>query len=473
MKIKHFLFFITSIVLLSSCGNSGDRELKEYVSSFIHENHSVAFFGKADLHAILNKAGYKNIPMIGNRIEDELKSFDKCIDIDSPIYFAVEGPFSTTAIPQAFYAFIDVRNADSLVSNLTKKGYDFDKEGDINYSSFGELTLGVKKDLAILVSKSKEGEVKDLLEKAFEMTTGDLSEGKVDEMLNEKGDLVLGMSIESMYASSDTQLEKLSEAKKSELKEMVADSYSQSTINFENGAVVIKSKNYFSEALKKRLFLKPNPKADIVNKLGYGDALVGFSLNFDMVKLQSLLNDFAPDALTDLAKIFNRENELMLLGEDPLLSVSNGQLGFVMVGEPSSDQIIPNFNGFVGLNKNGKLLAELAIMKFPSNTAVVNITKNAFCYYSSPSFSPSVGKRLIIPNGCENFGKKSMTGFINFEGKDLSSFDFEGGAKIISIIKYINIEVDEDGSIIYIKSKKGKENILKESVDFLIKELLD
>ena len=470
MKIKYFLFITTSIILLSSCGNSGDRELKEYVSAFINENHSVAFFGKADLNTVLNKAGYTSIPMLGGRIESELKDFNKCVDTKRPIYFAVEGPFSSKAVPEAFYAFIDVRNADSLVLNLSKKGYDFEKNGDIQYTSFGDLTLGVKNNLAILISKSTKGEAKDVVDKAFDMTSGDVSEGKVNEMLEQTGDLVLGMSIESMYSTSDTQLAKLNNDKKKELMEMVTGSYSQTTFKFENGAAIIETKNYFSEALKKRLFMKANPKADIVGKLGHGNPILGFSMNFDMEKLQSLINDFAPEALAELSEKFGMEGGLMLLGENPLTGVSNGQLGFVMVGDVNGSQMTPDFNAYVGLNKQGKSLAEMAKQFLSSGSMIMNITNNQFCCYSSQTYAPADGQKLMIPKGCENFGKKAITGFINFEGKDLSSFDLEGGAKIINIIQYINFEVDENGSLIYIKSKKGKENILKEALDFYLEE---
>ncbi len=474
MKIKYFFILISSLFLFYSCSNNGNRELKDYVSAFIHENQSIVFFGKTDLNSILNKAAYKSIPMIGSRIEDELKSMDQCIGVKTPIYFAVEGPFSTNAIPEAFYGFIDVKNADSLVSNITKKGYDFEKEGDMSYTSFGELTLGVKNNLAILISKSKNGEIKDVLEKAFEMANGDVSEGKMAEILEAKGDLVLGVNIESMYSTSDTQLAKLKDSKKKELKEMVSGSYTQTTVKFENGAAIIQTKNYFSEALKKRLFLKSNSKADIVGKLGHGNATLGFSMNFDMDKFQQLINDFAPEALAELSDKFGMSGGLMLLGENPLVGVSNGQLGFVMVGDLKGEQMTPDFNAYIGLNKNGKSLAEIMTNQFlTGGNMILNITNKEFCCYSSSAFTPLTGQKLSIPVGCENFGKKAITGFINLDGKDLSSFDFEGGAKIINIIKYINFEVDEEGSLIYIKSKKGKENILKESLDFLIKELMN
>ena len=52
----------------------------------------------------------------------------------------------------------------------------------------------------------------------------------------------------------------------------------------------------------------------------------------------------------------------------------------------------------------------------------------------------------------------------------MSTFDLEGGAKILNIIRYINFEVDENGARIFIKAKNGKENILKQSMNFFLQE---
>ena len=39
-----------------------------------------------------------------------------------------------------------------------------------------------------------------------------------------------------------------------------------------------------------------------------------------------------------------------------------------------------------------------------------------------------------------------------------------------NIVKYISFEMDENGSKLRIKALKGKENILKQSVEFLLTE---
>ena len=69
------------------------------------------------------------------------------------------------------------------------------------------------------------------------------------------------------------------------------------------------------------------------------------------------------------------------------------------------------------------------------------------------------------------FGKKGITCFINLEGVDLSSFEFEEEAKIIYLVKYVTFEMDENGSKIVIQAKDGKENMLKQAMDVIVEEL--
>lgn len=461
-------------LMLFSCGkNSDNRDLNEYVSAFLNENPTIAVFGKADLNTILNKADYKNIAKFGGIAEAVLEEFKISINTETPVFYALEGPFSQKGVPATFYAFIDVKNADSLIINLTQKGYDFEKDGDMNFSQFGDISLGIKNDLAIIVSKAEEYKGKEYLAKAFEKSNGDISEGKVNEMLQEKGDVVLGFNLESIYSTSNTELSKLSESKQKEVKEMVDNSFSQTVFKFENGAAIIETKNYFSDALKKRMFLKSNADASIVRKLGSGNPRFGFSLNFDMDKLQSLINDYSPEALNDLGKKLGGPTQMALMmgGEKALSGLFSGELGLVLVGDPGSNgSMIPDFNAYLGLGDKGKSISEMAKAFLSNGTMMTKINSNEICCYSSPNYAPVAGKSLSIPLGCENFGKKSVTGFINFDGLDMSSMDLEGGAKIFNIIKYINFEFDENGGRIVIKAKNGQENILKQSLNFFLKE---
>jgi alkylation response protein AidB-like acyl-CoA dehydrogenase len=68
---------------------------------------------------------------------------------------------------------------------------------------------------------------------------------------------------------------------------------------------------------------------------------------------------------------------------------------------------------------------------------------------------------------------KGITAFVNLEGVDLSTFEFENEQKIIYLIKNITFEMDNAGSRLVITAKDGSENMLKQSVDLMVEELAD
>jgi len=146
---KIFGIFILSIVIVSCGGNKDNRPLQEYVSAFLKENKSIVTFGKADINSILTKSEYSKIPKIGFIVEKELESYKKLINTETPVYFALEGPFSEDGTPATTYAFVEVVNADSLVSRLTQQGFEMEKSGDVKYFQSGDVSFGIRKNPGI------------------------------------------------------------------------------------------------------------------------------------------------------------------------------------------------------------------------------------------------------------------------------------------------------------------------------------
>ena len=77
---------------------------------------------------------------------------------------------------------------------------------------------------------------------------------------------------------------------------------------------------------------------------------------------------------------------------------------------------------------------------------------------------------LILPVGCENFGKSGISAFINVEEIDINDVDIDGVERLLKIVKYITLEYNNEGGRIVIKAKNGKENILEQTVDLVLKE---
>lgn len=472
--MKKIFGLLALLILVASCGgNKENRPLNEYASAFVKDNKAVVAFGKADLNSILTKTDYKKVPKIGVVIQKELDELKKSLNTETPVYFALEGPFLEDGTPTSTYAFFDVKNEDSLVAKLTVQGFDLEKQGDFHFFQSGDVSFGVRKNLGILISKKDEFDGAKMLESAFDKVKDDLSEGKVDQILNASGDIVMGVSIENLYGTSNTDLSKLSKEKQASLNKMVTDSYVQTTFKFENGAAIVETKNLFSEDLKKRMFFKKDPNAGVLARLGTGNPKLGLATNLDMKKFQSFLDEYSPNTLKDLGESMGGPAQFALAtgGDAGLAGLLTGELGVVMVGEPNAMEGLSDFNFFVGIGKNGKTLAESMKNLLSLGMAQVDLDGKGLSAYSNAQYIPQAGKKISIPKGCEVFGKKGITGFIYLEGVDLSSFEFEDAAKVITIIKYVTFEFDENGGKLYIKAKDGKENVLKQAIDVLVEEL--
>lgn len=466
-------FLVLAVVLVSCGGNKDSRPLNEYVSAFIKGNKTIVAFGKADLNTILNKSEYKSIPKIGVAIEKEMEAFNSSLKTETPVYFALEGPLLEDGTPTTTYAFFEVVNADSLERKLTQQGFDLDKAGDFKYLQSGDVSFGIRNNLAILITKKAEFDGMKFLKTAFDKVKEDVSEGKVDAILAAKGDVVMGMSIENLYGTSNTDLKDLSAEKQKSLKELISDSYIQTALLFEDGAAIVETTNLFSDKLKSKMFFKKDASASIISNLGTGNPTIGVALNLDMKKLQAFMDEFSPNTMKDFAQMMGGEFQMALAmgGKQGLAGLFDGQFAGVMVGEPKAQEGLSDFNLFVGLGENGRSLAEGFKDLLSLGMAKVELNDKGLSAFSSANYVPKGGQKIVVPQGCENFGKKGITAFFNFEKVDLSSFELRDEQKIIYLIKYVTFEMDENGSRLYVKAKEGKENVLKQVVDVLVKEL--
>jgi hypothetical protein len=331
--------------------------------------------------------------------------------------------------------------------------------------------MGMQGNLAIFISKKGEFDGKVALNDAFDRVYGDVSEGKVNQILAAKGDIVMGVSMKNLYTTSNTDLNKLSDEKKEGILNMVDGSFIQTAISFEDGAAVIKMKNYFSPELKKHMFFKKDPSGSIVSKLGTGNPVLGISLNLDLKKMQAFIDDYAANAMRDLMESLGPLQMVMASSKDGLAGILSGEIGFVMVGQPNANEGISDMNMFVGLKPAGKPLADMAKGFLDLSMAKVEINNRGLSAFSNAEYVPAPGQKIRIPKGCENFGKKGITGFINLEDVDMESFGLMEEEKILNVIKYVTFEMDDKGATIRIQARDGKENILKQAAELMVKEL--
>lgn len=450
--------------------------MSEYLSAFMKENTTVATFGKVDLNTILKKSDYAKVPKFGLLVQKELEGLQNEINVEAPLYFALEGPFAEDGTPETTYLFLVVKNADSLNANLTARGYDVDNKGDLFFHASGDVAFGFKNNLLILSSKKKEFDGEKLIKEAFDKVSGDVAGGKVDQILSATGDMVMGISIANLYKTSNTDLNDLSKEKQAQLMKMVDDSFVLSTLKFDAGSATFETKNLFSEELSKRMFFKNDGKGSVVSLLGTGKPRLGVSTNLDMKKMQAFINDFSPNAMKELGESIGGPAQFALMtgGDEGLAALFSGQIGLVMVGDiVPGGSMTPDFNIFVGLEKGGKSMAEGFKSFLDAGMAQVNLDSKGLAAYSNEMFVPGSGSSLEIPKGCEVFGKKGMTVFLNLDGLDMTGFGFEEEEKLIYLLKYATFEMDNNGSKLYLKAKDDKENVMKQVVNLLVEELTD
>lgn len=477
MKNLNTLFSFISIILVglvfSSCSDISRIDPKDALSSFISNNDSIVAFGTVDLKGILEKIDYENVPKIGKLLSTELATIERFIDLKSPLYYAMQGPIDLDGSPEATYAFLGVLNSDSLVAELMQRGFDVDIKNEIQYCQDGDIAIGIKENLALIVSKNSDFDTEMLITETFANVDGTISGGKVDEILSEDGDFVLGVNVHSLYTTSHTDLENLDIDKKSELEELLTNTYVQTVIKFEDGAAILETKNYFSDKLKSQLFFNSDESAPIVAKLGKGKARFGLTMNLDMKKMQAFMDAYSPETIQDLGSLMGgpAQMALMAAGDDGLAGLFNGKFGIVMLGDPDLDGALePDFSFYMGLASRGQDLAQMAKGLIDFAMAEIRLEKDGISGYSNAAYVPDGNGKIVLPKGCENFGKSCISAFINFEGLDYGEIDLGGGESVLGVVKYMTFDYDENGGRLYIKAIEGKENILKQAIGVLVEE---
>ena len=468
--MKKLIYFLSIFLLIVGCGGSNNKTVEESFTSFVQSNSKVVGFGSVKVKEILTKADYTKIPKFGALIANQLTAFSGAINIDNPIYFAAEGPFDKDGMPSTLYVFAESKNQDSVSKKMKSLGYEMiaDKENKFSYYQDKEMSISVKESLIIGVFKPATKDFKSILAASYKLAENEIKEDKVKEMIQSKEDIVAGINLESLYATSNTDLEKLPKEKKDLLKEMMKSSYILNTVNFNPGEMVIKTQNYFSDELKKRIPLKQEIATNALQNLGTGEPRLGLLFNLDFVKLNSLLKELMlEEEFKDMTKEFSNEELSFskLFGD-----VLNGQFGAVVYEESMAEGgLTPQTNVFVGLGKQGK--DGFDKLQIPGLDLIQrDIFDSHAIFYTSEAFKPT-DEPIKVAQGCENFGTKPISGFIHLNGIPVEDFDAEGAYKFIEKIDYVYFEYGVDGGVLKLQAIDQKTNILKQSVDQALAQL--
>ena len=478
MKLKNLFAFIAVGLFLIGCSQNGDegRELDKYVSSFLKDNNEVVAFGSVNLKGMLDKTGYEGNDKLQVLIGTELDKVTRVIDMNDPVFYALEGPFSEDGSPEKVHLFMKVHNQDSLIAELNGRSFDVEEADGISYTENGDFVLGIRNDLAIATIQGGDYEAKDVVKANFEKVDQDLSEGMVAEILASKGDMVIGLNLENLYGSSNTDLAKLDETKRKEIEAMVKGSFIQTNFRFKDGAAIMETKNLFSDQLMEKMFFRNDNSNTIFNKLNKGDGMIlaAASVNLDVKKLETFMNEYSPGAMDGVTEQLGLGKGIMgLLGSEQVLSkLSDGQMGISLFGNPMENSF--GVNTFFGTTDQGKMVFSMIQDGLPQG----DYEYKEDGVYGNFDMSFGMGEEterqtMKLPKGCEAFGKKGFTAFLNFRDVDLEEFGFEGEMRLMEIVEYATLEYDNNGGKLYIKAKKGQENVLKQAMDIIMEDLTE
>jgi hypothetical protein len=209
--------------------------------------------------------------------------------------------------------------------------------------------------------------------------------------------------------------------------------------------------------------------------LGSGPAQAAFVMNADMKKIQNFIDRFAPNLMDEVGKNAGGQAQfaLAMLGDEGLAGLFSGKLGVALMGKPdNSGAFKPEFNFYVEVGKTVLPMVKGMSSGFGATLAKFEMKGSVINGFTSANYLPRK-EGLKLPKGCENFGKKPICGFVNFEGLDMSNFDFDGNERYLKLFKYLTIEMDTDGGSIHIEAKNKQKNILKVLVDEASQDIKD
>ena len=476
IKITSALFIL---LFLAACSeNEVKRDMNEHLSAYLNGNDEVVAFGKAELNTILEKADYTSVGLLDVVLGSQIERFETFIDAKGPIHYAAHGPLKKDGSPEKVVLLIRVKDQAELKSYLqSEMSFDLNEANGFDYASSGDMVLGFKQHLGIIILQEDIASEVKVLTEAFKRAEGKESTGAIADMLKtNKGDIQMGVSLANLYGTASGDLKNAPKSKQKELEKMLADAFVRSSVKFENGQAVIELKNLFSKELQSKMFLAGNSSAPVLKELGSGTPRMGFSVNMDVKKMEDLVNELSPNGVN---KALGAQYLFIKLATSSkeLNDLWDGKVGMVMFGEPdASGAFTPEVNAYVGMRENGRTaLKNMEGMGVDASQIPglppFTVGTNGISVISKPADGE---QKLNLPKGAENFGKSGINFFLNLEGlnaEDVAEmFDKDELKVILNVAKFISFEYNNEGGKLIITAKDGKENVLKQALTEGMKE---
>ncbi|MFT5858444.1 MAG: hypothetical protein ACI865_000531 [Flavobacteriaceae bacterium] len=473
MILRKITLIASIAFLLASCSEEPieNRELKEYFSSYLNDNEDVIAFGNAKITSILNKAQYDKVMMLKMIIGEQLSTFKGLIDLDGSVYYTANAPLNNDAAPEEIVMFIEVVDAEKLKKHLSAEmSYDINEAKGFSYTADGDMSLGIRGNLVIILIKPGVYNEEEELAAAFEKVDGKESKGDIADLLKvDDGDFVSAVNVGNFVLNSESHMGDLSTTKKAELKKLFTGAFVNTSVKFEDGRAVIETTNHFSKELKSKMFFESDPSAAVLSDLGGGSPIAGFCMNIDLDKMETFMNDLHPQALNKLGGM-NYVGLKFIAGTNNLGDMISGKAGMLFFDEPGNGDFPILMNSYVGLESKGEKVIDNIVENFgefiPRGIPDYSIKNGGVTISGNKS---DASKGLTIPAMAKGFGEAGMSFFVNLENLTEEKLtELAGSSKygpILKVAKFISFEYNNEGGKLIITAKDGKSNILKQSLE--------
>lgn len=481
--MKYLPLIVVALIfgMLFSCKSEQkmDCPTVDYVNSFLAENEEIIFYGGIAVDDLINKTGLLSISGIGETFGEQVDEVKMSLALDERIYFALGGPLDREGMPSSIYFFMHVRNKEMVTELLEESGYFFDDENGMMVAEDVTSAIGFTDDLLIAVSGEYGEDFKAMLVDAYQEANQKKSNPQIATNLARSGDVLFVSHLENLYATSNTDLNKLPAEQQEEITKMAKGSHVAATLSFEKGRMVLESFIDGSEAMNKyAIFNEENP-VDVPARLGPGTGTAALALNLDMAKIDALMDEFDVDVMDELYKEAGAAAALVkaVVG-DKLSSIMNGAFGVALLSTPGSMEFAkdPKVHMYLGMGKSSEMVAEMLadllaagnVQKqaegvYVMDRAVAKIEANEMVMWSgfdredeSIEFAP-----LDVPKHIPDFGKKPFFMYIDLSDLDLDNLGADPMLEDLSALaSFLTIEADNSGGRMILQLKNTKDNFL-------------
>lgn len=464
--ISFYLFSSLFLVLVSACSSDPTPlSLAEKFETYTKRNKQVIFSGKVNVRTILEDADYRHIPKLNNLISKELSEFNHGIYLDSGLYFSVEGLLDAQGTPSEINVFAPIKNKDSIQDKIASLGLILEHGKNIDFAIGTSYGIGICGD-EVVFHYQQEGEILPAhFDKLFkQLNQTNTTHSNLTSSPN-KNAMEITTHLNHIYdlyvKAGQITLEPI---KQKEVKSLLQDATLKTKINFERGGITVQTKHQFGENLRKRMFFNSTSSTPM-KQLAKGKTSVGLAMNFDALKIQTLLEDFDPTFFERLSeKNGSFSLGMMALGKRPVTNLLGGRLAVVYYSESDSH------SAYITLGDEGKALSGMTRSFFSSNPMYALTISNQQIIATSKNHSSSINS-LMIPTFCQDFGENGIDFFMDVQIFNKHQKGLSEQYPFISVVDWMRFSMDNEGSTLRIQGRERSKGILKQVIDLYIEKI--